>query len=142
MEKRTPVPRGNISGRDPQWKRFDDCAIVRVVGTDYYQPALKTATSASRREDFRFECLATLIPDPGNPHDSKAVKVMIGDHHVGFLARGSARRHHSKLAAMREAGEPTDYFAFVRRDFSDDGSVLAMSLRVPRDGKLLNPLKP
>lgn len=135
----TATPRGNITGRDPDWGRFDGHAIVRVVGTEHRQPALFAAIHAPSQGEFRFECLATLVPEPDNAHDNRAVKVTIGEHHVGYLTRGSARRHHRKLAAMRAAGESTAYLGFVRRD-EDEGPLL-MSLRVPRDGKLFNPLK-
>jgi hypothetical protein len=136
----TPTPRGNITGKDPEWKRFDGCALVGVVGYDFHQPALFAASGAPRRGEFRYECLATLVPEPDNPHDDRAVKVMVGEHHVGYLARGGARRHHPKLATMRDEGQPTDYFAFIRRE--DRGGPLQMSLRIPRDGKLFQPFKP
>jgi hypothetical protein len=141
----TPVPRGDITWQDPQWSRFDDHSIVRVTGTIHHQAALVEATDPPLLGSFRYECIATLLPEPDNPHDEWAVKVMIGHHHVGYLASNRRlKRKHQTIRDMRAAGEPTDYIGFVRRDVFEetDAAPLKMSLRIPRDGKLYNPLKP
>lgn len=38
-----------------------------------------------------------LLPEPTNPHDPKAIKVMIDDVHVGYIKAGSCSRIHNLL---------------------------------------------
>jgi len=118
-------------------------SIVRVAGTSYHQPALVEATDPPLMGSFRYECVATLVPEPDNPHDEWAVKVMIGPHHVGYLASNRRlKRKHQTIRDMRAAGDRTDYIGFVRRHVFEETDVapLRMSLRIPRDGKLYKPV--
>ena len=58
--------------------------VVRVAGISFRAAAIAAAT----REGVHS---AALVPEPDNPHDGRAVKVVLnGVHHVGYLPRGCA----------------------------------------------------
>ena len=73
------------------WRRLqrlrEDAPIARVIGvagTCHHAPAIARAVQQGVGE-------AALVPEPENPHDAKAVRVLLdGAHHVGHLPRGSA----------------------------------------------------
>ena len=63
---------------------------VEVVGESFYANAL-TETIGLAGESFGGTMLwASLVPDPGNPYDSNAIKVVIAGKQVGHLDRAAA----------------------------------------------------
>jgi hypothetical protein len=86
---------------------------VPVVGESFYQPALLAITGAERGEAVECECIAELIPEPENPHDPNAIKVLIDGLQVGHLSRQNAIKHGPRIRAMLERGEPTICDAYV-----------------------------
>lgn len=70
------------------WPSMTRSTSVDVVGEGYRQPILehlaggKTHDGVSRRH-----CSAQLVLEPQNEHDPNAVAVLIGGHHVGYIAR-------------------------------------------------------
>lgn len=71
--------------------------------------------------------LAALVPEPSNPYDRNAVKVVIGGHHVGYLEREDAAAVQPAIRRIVEAGHlPTvsaRVWAVARHDY-DNGRKL------------------
>lgn len=63
---------------------------LEVVGESHYQDDLWRLAGGFRAERIRCAVVAALIPEPDNPHDSNAVKVLIDGHLVGHLSREDA----------------------------------------------------
>ena len=61
-----------------------------VVGEASYQDALDRITGGKTDAGHEHECLATLIREPHNPHDSNAIAVFIEGRKVGYIARREA----------------------------------------------------
>ncbi len=69
-----------------------------VVGESYYQDALSAICGGHCDEGHEHECVATLVPEPDNPHDSNAVAVLIEGRKVGHLPRVAALVYTTALA--------------------------------------------
>jgi hypothetical protein len=76
---------------------------VNVVGESHYQPAIRAACGAGVNEDVLFECFAELVPEPENPYDPNAIKVLIDGRKVGHLARSDAVELGPAIVAARQA---------------------------------------
>lgn len=57
---------------------------VDVVGESFYAKAIRDAVAKVGQGE---EVWASLVPDPANPYDPNAVKVVIAGLHVGHLSR-------------------------------------------------------
>lgn len=64
---------------------------LEVVGESFHQEDLWRLAGGFTRERVRCGCVARLVPEPENPYDEKAIKVMIESVQVGHLAREDAR---------------------------------------------------
>jgi hypothetical protein len=92
--------------------KFDDCTEwVAAVGESFYQPALRSICGSRRWEDVRFECEASLVPEPNNPHDTSGSAVAVyaacvGQTHkiVGHLSRGDALDYRNVVAKAKVMG--------------------------------------
>lgn len=71
-----------------------------VVGENNYQRAMMAECSSHTRYGVQHECLATVLPEPGNRFDANAVEVLIQEQHVGFLSREEAPRMKEGLEAF------------------------------------------
>jgi hypothetical protein len=119
------------------WAEFDDCRRVPVVGYDFHQPGLLTAGGRQlTRLTDRYEGHATLVLEPGNPHDPLAVKVMLNGQKIGYLKTSTAKRLHKRVVAM--TGEPEDYACLIR--YKEPGKLQA-HLQIPYDSRLLEGYK-
>lgn len=67
-----------------------------VVGESFHQEALQAILLNEGRE-----VVAQLIPEPDNPKDSNAIRVVIGGRDVGHLRRDVAKSYIVYLAARR-----------------------------------------
>lgn len=56
--------------------------LLPIAGTSYRQETLWEL-----RESTGNEIVATLIPEPSNPHDHNAIGVQVNGAHVGYLPR-------------------------------------------------------
>jgi hypothetical protein len=119
---------------------------ISVAGVTHYQDALWALTGLDRAEaeaagePIGVEAVAELEPEPGNPHDPRAVKVLIEGSHVGYLSRRHARRYRRQIRAKREAGEPVLVDAFIRGLWRPvDSSTLGITLQLPvsEEGEVL-----
>lgn len=79
---------------------------LQALGTrnpEFYLPDRKLArTRGGDRTvwEYTFKVLpAILVPEPENPYDPKAIKVLVGGQHIGYIKKGSCG-HVNKL--MRE----------------------------------------
>lgn len=79
---------------------------VEVKGESQYQAALHRV--AGRPSDYvQVQKLAALVPEPNNPHDENAVRVVIEGHLVGYLAAEDAEDYEEvlqTLAGRRQVG--------------------------------------
>jgi HIRAN domain len=66
--------------------------LIRVVGTSHYQDALLELAPRESDEEIRVNTVATLVPEPDNPHDPQAIAVHIDGKLVGYLSRDENRR--------------------------------------------------
>lgn len=73
-----------------------------IVGESFHQPALRSIAGDHGVDAANLLKTAILIPDDKNPHDNKAVKVMIDGYHVGHLSRDDARSYRRRLAAKKQ----------------------------------------
>ena len=78
----TDVP-GVVLRKAPAGQRVD----IEIVGESFRQDAVRAVAQAADGSDFDLY----LLPDPNNPHDRNAVRVMVGNLHVGFLPRDAAK---------------------------------------------------
>jgi hypothetical protein len=127
-----------VTGIEPDWSRYDDCMKMQVVGESFYQPALKQVSRCPKTGPHGFECSAELVPEPENPHDKFAVKVMVQGRQVGHLGRGNARRYHKRIRALNDEGKRVICMAYIGRA---EGGLLGMNLRIPYGGDLLREKK-
>jgi hypothetical protein len=102
--------------------------LIRVVGVSHYQDALRSAASVSADDDeVRVECVATLHPEPGNPHDPNAIQVKVGGEPAGYLARDEAPRWKEVAALLAEH----DHVAAAEAMVAGRGGLLGLFLRLP-----------
>ena len=73
--------------------------IVAVVGTTFRADAIH---SAKRKRGTS----ATLHPEPDNPHDPKAVKVIVDKHHVGYIPRAKRISPDSRVHVCKWGADP------------------------------------
>lgn len=75
---------------------------VEVVGESFHRDALAALAGA---ESFGATLMwACLVPDPDNPYDRNAVKVVIDSKHVGHLSRDAAIAFRPVADRIRELG--------------------------------------
>jgi hypothetical protein len=63
---------------------------LEVVGESFYQDALWLLVGGDQGERVRCGVQAVLSPEPSNPHDANAIRVLIDGHLVGHLGREDA----------------------------------------------------
>jgi hypothetical protein len=76
--------------------------LVNAVGESFRQPVLREISGAEAGEPVSFECIAALVPDFENPHDSNAVEVQVDARHVAYLSRGDAHSYRPAIARAAE----------------------------------------
>jgi hypothetical protein len=70
-----------------------------VVGESHYQTELERIVGGPTKEGAHHKCVATLTPEPDNPHDPQAVCVSVDGCKVGYLSRHWARKFNAALAS-------------------------------------------
>jgi hypothetical protein len=76
---------------------------LEVVGESRYQDALWKIVGGRRGDPVRYETEAVLEPEPDNPYDPNAIKVLIGGVVVGYLSREDAAAFRPGLLGLIEA---------------------------------------
>jgi hypothetical protein len=130
-----PRPGRLIRDTEMDWSRFDaECRRVPVVGYDFHQDGLRSATRGLVKGTDRYEGQAELVLEPDNDHDPKACKVMMDGDHIGYLKRGTAKALNKRLLGLVERGEEETYTVLIR----DRGpGFLQAHLQIPYGSKLL-----
>lgn len=72
-----------------------------VVGESNYQAALAGICGGKTEDGHNYECQASLVPEPTNPHDPNAVRVTIGGLVVGYLRKPDAIRMNAAIRRAR-----------------------------------------
>jgi len=122
-----------------EWSRFEDHRRIRVVGNQYHQAALLTASEhLIERQDDRCETEATLVREPSNAHDPLAVQVMVQGRRVGYLRRGSAKRYNKRMKALEDEGKQPTYPLLIRMQ---SPGMFQAHLQIPYNSKLLKGFK-
>ncbi|MEU3271104.1 hypothetical protein ABZ639_09655 [Saccharomonospora sp. NPDC006951] len=100
-----------IAGASFSRRRLSADGRVAVVGESHYQSTLDRIAhhvSTGANFDNHLPVVASLIPEPGNPHDDRAVRVDLdsasGPATVGYLCRTDARAYQPVLLRLRECG--------------------------------------
>jgi hypothetical protein len=84
-----------------------------IVGESNYQFELDRICGGMCEDGVEHECIATLIPEPSNPHDANAVKVTIDGKTVGYLSRSNALKYHREMKRLRIRGRALKCNAIV-----------------------------
>ena len=92
----TDVP-GLVLTKMPAGQRVD----IEVVGESFRQDAVRAVAEVADGADFDIY----LLPDPNNSHDRNAVRVMVGNLHVGFLPRNAARVWRKRCQEAMDRGQ-------------------------------------
>ncbi|HSS32388.1 MAG TPA: DUF4011 domain-containing protein [Solirubrobacterales bacterium] len=102
---------------------------VEVVGESFYRSALRRI--AEGIDDDNRMRVATLIPEPTNPYDRHAVRVMIDEEQVGHLPKALAAIVAGQISELTRADGEVTATAEVRGSADSElgcGVVLAMDL--------------
>ncbi|MBB5913587.1 collagen type III alpha [Nocardia transvalensis] len=76
-----------------------------VVGESHYVDAIRRLFVDGVDEEWtELTATADLVPEPGNPHDSNAVKVVVAGALVGYLPRQDAARYAPVLSTLVSNG--------------------------------------
>jgi len=128
-----------ISEEAMDWSRFDDHRRIRVVGNQYHQPALLTASEhLIQQEGDRCETEAVLVREPSNVHDHLAVQVMVNGKRIGYLQRGSAKRYNKRVKALEDEGKQPTYPLLIRMQ---SPGMLQAHLQIAYSSELLKGFK-
>lgn len=117
-----------------------DSFPMEVAGESHYQAALAGICGGHNRHGQELLCRAALTPEPANPHDSNAHKVMIEGRLVGYVPREHAARFAAAAAAVGRAGAVIAVDAVVRggwRTNQHDEGHFGVRLNAPARGTIL-----
>jgi hypothetical protein len=82
--------RSDAPSRSSAATLFPGGETLEVVGEAYYQDALWRIVGGHTVHLVRHEIVASLLPEPRNPYDPNAVKIVINGLLVGHLSREDA----------------------------------------------------
>lgn len=117
------------------WSRFDNHRRFPVAGSQFHQPALFTASMGLiRQHTDRCEREATLLREPDNGHDPKAVQVMVDGLRVGYVKSGTAKRLNKRVQALEEEAEQETYPLLIRMQAP---GLFQAHLQIPYESVLL-----
>lgn len=100
-EKQNPnTERHRVAGIS---RRTKEVMALAVENSDY-RKTKKQLIDAGLVDQFVYEysfspMKAELVPEPDNPHDPKAVKVIVEGQHIGYIKSGSCAHVHKLLQA-------------------------------------------
>lgn len=92
----TDIP-GFVLVKAPGGQRVD----IEIVGESFRQDAVRAVAHVADGSDFDLY----LLPDHNNPYDRNAVRVMVGNLHVGFLPRDAAKVWKKRCQEAMNRGE-------------------------------------
>jgi hypothetical protein len=88
--------------------------FLEVVGESNYQTALESLAGPKSGGGVNVACLATLVPEPSNPHDRNAIRIEISGQTVGYLSRSSAKQFRAAMQTLGRPVAPTPCHATIR----------------------------
>lgn len=94
---------------------------VEVVGESRSQKALEKISGPKEAHGKRHQCMAILLCEDSNPHDSSAVAVFIDRSKVGYLNRHDARAYRSKMADQTNRVPAFKVNALIVGGYKKDG---------------------
>ncbi len=107
--------------------------VVRVVGVSHYQEPLVAIAGGRGSGPVRHPVTAALEPEPENPHDPNAIKVLVQGRHVGYLSRDDALRYGPAVRLLREHDRVLVCDAVIGGRGPDAGTMnLGLFLELPR----------
>lgn len=112
---------------------------IEAVGESHYQPALARLCGGHSRFGHERACRARLVPEPTNPYDARAHKVIIDGAHVGYAPRDHAARLVEASAAVGRPGAVIEVEAVIRggwRTNQHDEGGFGVRLGVPLRGAI------
>jgi hypothetical protein len=77
---------------------------LEVVGESLYQKYLKALSDSCKKNGDRKELLAKLHYENANPHDKKAIRVVINGGTVGYLSPKNARAFRKRVEKVGMEG--------------------------------------
>lgn len=104
---------------------------TEVVGESHYAPAFEALLGSTACTDNDLTCDAILQLEDGNPHDPKAVAVLIDGHRVGYLARAMARDFRAALVRDGVGGR-TQYAVGARVYAGGSERMYSVQLDLPQ----------
>lgn len=116
----TQTPKQQHAAPAFTWPARDEYEF-EVVGESFYQPALQALAGDHGDDAANLETTAVVVPDDNNPHDNKAVKVLIDGHQVGHLSRDDARSYRRRLAAKKQGMVAAQCGALIMGGFVSRG---------------------
>jgi hypothetical protein len=78
-----------------------------VAGSSFYEPAFDWLWEGIDGGDCSVTAVAELVPEPENPYDDNAVKVMVGPIQIGHLPADDAEGLVGKIKRRTTSGKPT-----------------------------------
>ena len=76
--------------------------LISVAGTSFKSVGVMKAMQSSSEETM-------LQPEPTNPYDKEAVKVLVGGQEVGYMPKGKRLSPHSRVSVFRMGVDPSPY---------------------------------
>lgn len=127
MEIKKKLRRANA--RVPHWPEQVGYG-ESVAGVSYHTQALERIVAWEPELEQFFLATATLVPEPENPHDGNAVKVLCVEHHIGYLCKASAARYKRVVCENDAIYHPPVTTAALRvtRMLFDEGPQFSASL--------------
>jgi hypothetical protein len=116
--------------RDPKTdpRPWDGRTSVKVAGESYRQDELVRITGRRGSEAIKLDDVdLELVCEPDNPHDPRAVKVLVQDFQVGYLSRGNARRYCKRI---ERAGGRVSLKGFIG---CQEGGPIGVRVHIPDD---------
>lgn len=83
---------------------------------------------------------ATLVPDPTNPFDARAVAVFVDELHVGYMERADAQKYHQPIADLPGKELVVTSRQWLRASGSDTWARVTLSLPQPEHLQCPNPV--
>lgn len=80
-----------------------DMPELEIVGESHYQDAFEQLTGGKTEDGFDLLVEADFVPEANNPYDANAVRVCVGEHHLGYLSRESAQTYRVRIGNARSS---------------------------------------